>query len=1054
MSYYRLNYNSDSYYKNSNYSSHTSTPTPPPSTGTYRLRTYEHADNHYRPQNSGQPRPEPEQPTEFDLGYLQDKVKHLLATKASVTSMREYAALFDKHGYEIAAEIKKFIRSSVNENKVTGFYVIDAIVKDTPLPYTTLFAQDLYLLFTESYSLVTDKTRDKMIKLFRLWLQGVLFPLHILKKLEKFIIKVTGNPADGSTDKISGHQLMIDLQAHMKAVTNRDGAIDAFKDNPLAEYLTVGDWERLNRLKSGHHELIAMINLTSGEIEALGIDLSSEEGLKNTDTFNVNAEAYFERVMKIKEIQDQQQKSWNDFQSTVKPRLEAAQEIARMEKLERARKKVGIRYLKKNYHEIDPNPVSLFFMNVLDDSDDFLKAVKKFGQQIKQTDEDLLFVPVDHVGYAQPDSDDAKGSELVAYQGAQTSNSLGMDIDLDDFNDDSFNNALSLLAGDSTNEQQQQSIFPSNSREEEQPSMLALPSSMEQVYQLKGSTGEEPVLPSDQSLDSCLLVDQPRIDDEAARETTGDTLDSLKSIAAKYNIRRTSEPEDTARRLVTPPTNPPVLNPSLALLEEIARKYNVNQGAGAPEALLDEDRRSPLTDPPPSAPADYDRTDIDKLEQDTNLPEEQVDDNMHIDETDSTLTGPISTESILVPETAGKSQVLNGTSASNGVATAAIRTQAREPTPPRIPMVVPREETVAKPTLARIDTAATNQEQQPTRRTSNFTTRDSASSRSSRESSGDPNLERGPPLVPDSSRKGSFSYSEKYGSLKHNDSYTEGDRHSPAGSGTPSVGSAPPICTADMGPIRATGPPVASLLQKPAITTQKTRPWTPVPQASPAVTASTEAPPAPPAPSVPPALAAQPPAEAATQHNAPSQTPSPPLPPPRAPTPPRPSARAEAPVQVPPPPPNNAPSDSPCESPLAAQTTVSSESVVSPLGNGHAETSNGTTDSSTVNTAKPTEQQDQPSDHSKEPTPSPTQTKKLSLSDYKLGNYVKSAVAQPTTGTSATQAAARPPPQQMRSKSPYEMMVIPRRKPTLKRPSDTKVNSPRPTKLVRFEDSS
>ncbi|GME70747.1 unnamed protein product [Ambrosiozyma monospora] len=108
---------------------------------------------------------------------------------------------------EIVKAIEKRIQRAIPPQKLYAFYLMDSISKNIGVPYTTLFSSNLAKMFTQTYSLVDDPTRQKLIDLFKTWklpnpVTGMsLFAEDQLEVIEKFLIKATANNRPPSMDR-------------------------------------------------------------------------------------------------------------------------------------------------------------------------------------------------------------------------------------------------------------------------------------------------------------------------------------------------------------------------------------------------------------------------------------------------------------------------------------------------------------------------------------------------------------------------------------------------------------------------------------------------------------------------------------------------------------------------------------------------------------------------------------------------------------------------------------------------------------------------------------
>ncbi|TID30413.1 hypothetical protein CANINC_001014 [Pichia inconspicua] len=102
-----------------------------------------------------------------------------------------------QYAQDIVTAVEKRIEKAIPSQKLYALYLLDSISKNIGLPYTSLFSHNLFKTFTQTYGLVDDQTRCKLIKLFKTWkvptaLTGLpLFDPNQLDKIEQFLIKVT-----------------------------------------------------------------------------------------------------------------------------------------------------------------------------------------------------------------------------------------------------------------------------------------------------------------------------------------------------------------------------------------------------------------------------------------------------------------------------------------------------------------------------------------------------------------------------------------------------------------------------------------------------------------------------------------------------------------------------------------------------------------------------------------------------------------------------------------------------------------------------------------------
>lgn len=538
-----------------------------------------------------------------ERGYNADEFASLLSglrnTTRAIQNITDYCAEYIDFATPISEDIKRHILKTNPDYKLAGFYLIDYLVKTIDQPYTALFSKDLLKLFADTYGVVNDNVRKKLIDLFIIWENpsAPRFPSNVLVRLRKCIISVTNNPdiIDETKEGISSQVLVRDLKAHNKCITERDKDLDLFKQHPLAEFFIGEDWEKFEKVKTDNYALTAEINGIFDQMEGLGISTTIDQGQRNTSLFNEQAEEIFDQVMKVKKEQDRQSIQWKTFKQEIGLLLFERKQEYEKQKIKKARKNVGIRYLKNNYHEIDPNPVGSFFLNVLDDSDEFKEAVKKFGKPIKFTDEDLLFVhEEDQVDNYEPGSDTGESNALIAFQNEPSSNSLGLAIDFGIFNEtddpgiednipagssEDNNRELALVRGDGNTEtavaqenmskvgELQSSYNSSKQNQSELLDTLELLERFKNKYQVKDSSNEKLLTSSREQ------VQQPR-DNEY-----GQQLLQLQNINGEGN----TSTETNTKRLDS--------SSIISTLEEIRNKYLT---PASNNGKIDETERSPV----------------------------------------------------------------------------------------------------------------------------------------------------------------------------------------------------------------------------------------------------------------------------------------------------------------------------------------------------------------------------------------------------------------------------------------------------------------------------
>lgn len=103
--------------------------------------------------------------------------------------------------------IKTRIAKSIPDHKLALLYLFDSIVKKIGPPYNILVGDEIFEIYSNSYLLVNDKTRQRLLNLFETWkntkLKGSnspLFPRNQMDKIERFLQQAnkskSGNEGD------------------------------------------------------------------------------------------------------------------------------------------------------------------------------------------------------------------------------------------------------------------------------------------------------------------------------------------------------------------------------------------------------------------------------------------------------------------------------------------------------------------------------------------------------------------------------------------------------------------------------------------------------------------------------------------------------------------------------------------------------------------------------------------------------------------------------------------------------------------------------------------
>lgn len=92
--------------------------------------------------------------------------------------------------------IESRIGKCVPNQKLYTFYTLDSICKNAGSPYTIYFSRNLAKLYRQTYLIVDNQTRTKLISMFKTWMTlnsngESLFDKESLDKIEQFLIKAS-----------------------------------------------------------------------------------------------------------------------------------------------------------------------------------------------------------------------------------------------------------------------------------------------------------------------------------------------------------------------------------------------------------------------------------------------------------------------------------------------------------------------------------------------------------------------------------------------------------------------------------------------------------------------------------------------------------------------------------------------------------------------------------------------------------------------------------------------------------------------------------------------
>ncbi|RLV96078.1 Protein PCF11 [Spathaspora sp. JA1] len=347
----------------------------------------------------------------FDGEYYKNLLNSLtINSRAVITELTGLAEQHIEHSMDITKMIEERIKKCVPKQKLFSFYLMDSIVKNIGNPYNIIFSQNLFKIFVETYSLVTDTpTRQSLINLFRTWISGKnsgggeIFPAAILTKIEKFIIKATtiqggaaGSGIPSQTVITDGIPLTPDMLLkegrsllHYVIVLNK--ALDRILEdkNPYLDKKDDEDFKFIHAKEIRRNLLVSIINET---MDSIYIDVQgNNDETKSFGEFSVQNNKFEDRAAKYqvdlkavrKELDEhsfQQEQFLKKFNDKINQLI--IKQKQNQEKLQ-AKEKV-LKYLEENKVEIDyKNPDIEFFSGLTRDihkDRKFVTLINKWGK--------------------------------------------------------------------------------------------------------------------------------------------------------------------------------------------------------------------------------------------------------------------------------------------------------------------------------------------------------------------------------------------------------------------------------------------------------------------------------------------------------------------------------------------------------------------------------------------------------------------------------------------------------------------------------------------------
>lgn len=215
---------------------------------------------------------------------------------------------------DIVNAIEKRIEKAIPSQKLFCLYLLDSISKNIGLPYTSLFSNNLFKTFTQTYGLVDDQTRCKLIKLFKTWkiptaLTGLpLFDSNQLDKIEQFLIKVTaasnlGSNITSSSSTINQSSPINQRNSLVKEIDNLIVLVDSRLKSSINDEKCQQRFQLLNQLKK---ILNGKAKIDNPQLDAVSKQLQT---IRDDELFKLN-------ILKQQQQQKQQSQQSNHFNAS------------------------------------------------------------------------------------------------------------------------------------------------------------------------------------------------------------------------------------------------------------------------------------------------------------------------------------------------------------------------------------------------------------------------------------------------------------------------------------------------------------------------------------------------------------------------------------------------------------------------------------------------------------------------------------------------------------------------------------------------------------------
>lgn len=321
--------------------------------------------------------------------YLQLLQSLTINSRAIITQLSTIAEHHMDHADEICEAIENRIRKCIPQHKLFAVYLLDSICKNIGNPYNIIFGRNIFKIFTETYSIVTDNTtRQSLINLFKTWKEiktstgSELFPKELIQKIESFIIQATTLASAGKQPirleqevnfaKLTPDMLLKETKALLVYVINLGRSIDRF--GPDLKYLLKEEKDDISNKETRRNQLVGIINNVADSMiaDVTGSDQGGDaavapnfNGINNL--FAQHVRAYHNELSNVRRELDEHSFFQDSFIKKFKQRLEQLSEKRALQQKKREAKQRYREYLESNKVVINTTPTAKFFSGLLSD---------------------------------------------------------------------------------------------------------------------------------------------------------------------------------------------------------------------------------------------------------------------------------------------------------------------------------------------------------------------------------------------------------------------------------------------------------------------------------------------------------------------------------------------------------------------------------------------------------------------------------------------------------------------------------------------------------------